>query len=95
MTAAKGIAGAASAALAKPLPINQSEKTRLAYASRLKTLMDEVASILKKLGRYDRIMVRRENTPYLNLILDVYGRFVLKEEEPAAHEPDPENFDVV
>jgi hypothetical protein len=74
--------------------INRSEKVRLARADRLRTLIGEAMVILRQCDRNDRIMLRRENSPYLNLLLDAYGKFVLKEDELSAV-VETENFDVV
>lgn len=74
--------------------INRSEKVRLSRADRLRVLMGEAVVILKQCDRNDRIMLRRENHPYLNMLLDAYGKFVLKEDELSAI-GESTSFDVV
>lgn len=81
-------------ALAKAPEINRSEKMRLGRALRLSMLMSEIKTILAACDRNDRIMLRREHSPWLNLILDAYGKFILKEDDVSAN-VETDSFDVV
>ena len=74
--------------------INHDEKVRVGRAKRLSELIAEAITILKTCDRPDRVMIRRENQPYLNLVLDAYGKFILKEDETSTV-AETEHFDVV
>lgn len=95
--AAVGLVEAGKKLERKAPEINKSEKVRLDRALRLSMLMGEIKAILAACDQNDRRMLRKEHHPYLDLILDAYGKFVLKEDEATAASTDTEtlSFDVV
>lgn len=61
--------------------INEKDIQRLAAYKRTIAITDELVAIFRNADREDRIMMRRANNPWLNTVLDQFGKILVKEQE--------------